>query len=142
MLDDFIIMNNIATDDEIRLVAAINGYNEQTMWDIIYARVGLRNYEQCLANELLCTEELCAYYDVEIHLDIRKYNAADLDTIYLFTRFFKDSYGATYFEIAPYRLIRDDGNAWSIISDYIDWCEEKKHENNIDNFIYYVHNIA
>ena len=47
MLWDFIVDNNIATEDEARLVSDINGFNEETMTDIIYARTGLRSYEQC-----------------------------------------------------------------------------------------------
>jgi hypothetical protein len=45
---DFITVNEIATDDEIRLVTNINGYNEETLNDIIYARTGYRDYEQCV----------------------------------------------------------------------------------------------
>lgn len=47
MLWDFIVDNNIATEDEVRLVTDINGLNEETMTDIIYAKTGLRSYEQC-----------------------------------------------------------------------------------------------
>ena len=47
MLWDFIVDNNIATEDEVRLVSYINGLNEETMTDIIYAKTGLRSYEQC-----------------------------------------------------------------------------------------------
>ena len=36
----------IATGDEIRLVTAINGWNEETANDILYARTGYRNLEQ------------------------------------------------------------------------------------------------
>lgn len=35
MLWDFIVDNNIATEDEVRLVSDINGWNEETMTDII-----------------------------------------------------------------------------------------------------------
>lgn len=35
MLWDFIVDNNIATEDEVRLVSDINGLNEETMTDII-----------------------------------------------------------------------------------------------------------
>lgn len=47
MLWDFIVDNNIATEDEVRLVTDINGLSENTMTDIIYAKTGLRSYEQC-----------------------------------------------------------------------------------------------
>ena len=43
---DLIVDLNIATDDEINLVSDINGYSEETLMDIIYARTGLRSLEQ------------------------------------------------------------------------------------------------
>lgn len=36
----------IATDAELELVTAINGYNEQTLDDVLYARTRCRNWEQ------------------------------------------------------------------------------------------------
>lgn len=62
MLWDFIVDNNIATEDEIRLVVDINGLSEKTMTDIIYAKIGLRSYEQCIADGYLGTDELDSYY--------------------------------------------------------------------------------
>lgn len=41
----------IATGDEIRLVTAINGWNEETANDILYARTGYRNLEQYTEDE-------------------------------------------------------------------------------------------
>lgn len=35
----------IATEDELQLVTAINGYNEEALNDIIYCRTGYRNIE-------------------------------------------------------------------------------------------------
>ena len=62
-LDDFILLNNIATEEEIQLVAEINGYTEETMYDIIYARTSYRSYEQCVSdNEFEGTDELNEYY--------------------------------------------------------------------------------
>lgn len=37
---------NIATEDELQLVTDINGYSEETLLDILYARTGYRNFEQ------------------------------------------------------------------------------------------------
>lgn len=48
---DLIIEYNIATDDEIRLVTSSNGYNMESLNDIIYVRTGYRNIEQ-LEDEL------------------------------------------------------------------------------------------
>lgn len=62
MLWDFIIDNNIATEDEVRLVTDINGLNKETMTDIIYARTGLRSYEQCVDDGYSGTDELDSYY--------------------------------------------------------------------------------
>ena len=62
MLWDFIVDNNIATEDEVRLVSDINGFNEETMTYIIYARTGLRSYEQCKDEGYSGTDELDSYY--------------------------------------------------------------------------------
>ena len=62
MLWDFIVDNNIATESELQLVTDINGFNEKTMTDIIYARTGLRSYEQCKDEGYSGTDELDSYY--------------------------------------------------------------------------------
>ena len=62
MLWDFIVDNNIATDNEVILVSDINGFNEETMADIIYSRTGLRSYEQCKDEGYSGTDELDSYY--------------------------------------------------------------------------------
>lgn len=36
----------IATEEEIRLVTDINGFTEEALLDILYARTGYRNFEQ------------------------------------------------------------------------------------------------
>ena len=43
---DYLIESGIATYDELCLVTCINGYNEETMLDVLYARTGYRNFEQ------------------------------------------------------------------------------------------------
>ena len=48
---DFIVENDIATDDEVRLVTDINGYNEGSLNDIIYARTGFRSMAQYKESE-------------------------------------------------------------------------------------------
>lgn len=40
----------------------INGLNEETMTDIIYAKTGLRSYEQCKDEAYSGTNELDSYY--------------------------------------------------------------------------------
>lgn len=44
----FIIEYGIATEDEVQLVTAINGYTEESLNDIIYAREGYRSMNQYL----------------------------------------------------------------------------------------------
>ena len=39
------------TDEELSLVTAIDGYNEDTLNDVIYVRTGYRNIEQLLDEE-------------------------------------------------------------------------------------------
>lgn len=41
-----LIARCIATEDEIRLVTDINGYTEEALMDILYARTGYRNFDQ------------------------------------------------------------------------------------------------
>lgn len=48
---DTIIEYGIATEEELELVTAINGYNEDTLNDVIYVRTGYRNIEQILEEE-------------------------------------------------------------------------------------------
>ena len=44
----FLEEEGIAIGEEIDLVTKINGYNLETINDIIYVRTGCRNYEQLL----------------------------------------------------------------------------------------------
>ena len=43
---DYIINTGIATDKELKLVTHINGYNEETLNAVIYARTGYHSMEQ------------------------------------------------------------------------------------------------
>ena len=43
---DSIINYGIATDDELQLVTSINGYNIESLNDVIYVRTGYRDIEQ------------------------------------------------------------------------------------------------
>ena len=45
MWDELIEMG-IATKDELTLVTNINGYNETSMKDILYAKTGYRSFDQ------------------------------------------------------------------------------------------------
>jgi hypothetical protein len=43
---DFLLDNCIATKEELKLITCINGYNEEALNDILYARTGYRSIEQ------------------------------------------------------------------------------------------------
>lgn len=43
---EFLLENNIATNEEITLVTCINGYTTETLRRILYARTGYRDFEQ------------------------------------------------------------------------------------------------
>ena len=43
---DYLIENRIATEDEMRLVTSINGYNVESLNSILYSRTGYRDLEQ------------------------------------------------------------------------------------------------
>lgn len=41
-----LVDDGIATEEECQLVTDINGYTEEALLDILYARTGYRNFEQ------------------------------------------------------------------------------------------------
>ena len=43
---DYIVESDIATDGELELVTKINGFNETSLNDVIYARTGMQDIEQ------------------------------------------------------------------------------------------------
>ena len=45
---DAIVEHGIATEEELELVTAINGYHEDALNDVIWVRTGYRNIEQLL----------------------------------------------------------------------------------------------
>lgn len=59
---DFIVNNDIATENEINLVTCINGYNVETLNAIIYARTGYHDPEQCLISEPENFTDLDGYF--------------------------------------------------------------------------------
>lgn len=48
---EILLDERIATEDEINLVTDINGWNEESMLDILYARTGLRSFDQLSEEE-------------------------------------------------------------------------------------------
>ena len=45
---DAIVEHGIATEEELELVTAINGYHDDALNDVIYVRTGYRDIEQLL----------------------------------------------------------------------------------------------
>lgn len=50
---DYLVNNGIATDDELQLITSINGYNIDTLNDVIYVRTGYRDIETLLEEDEL-----------------------------------------------------------------------------------------
>ncbi|MDQ1341327.1 MAG: hypothetical protein QG567_2485 [Campylobacterota bacterium] len=48
---DYIVNNGIATDEELKLITCINGFNETSLNDVIYARTGFNDIEQLMDEE-------------------------------------------------------------------------------------------
>ena len=47
-MHDYLVEYGIATEDEVSLVTSINGYNKESMEDILYSRTGYRDFDQLL----------------------------------------------------------------------------------------------
>ena len=45
---DAIVEHGIATEEELELVTAINGYHDDALNDVIFVRTGYKNIEQLL----------------------------------------------------------------------------------------------
>ena len=45
---DLLIEYGVATQEELELVTCINGYNIDTLNDVIYVRTGFRNLDQLM----------------------------------------------------------------------------------------------
>lgn len=43
---EYLIEQQIATEEELQLITDINGYNEQALNDVLYAKTGYRDIEQ------------------------------------------------------------------------------------------------
>ena len=51
---DYLTEAGIATEEELRLITAINGYNEETLCDVLFVRTGYRSLDQLEWEELQC----------------------------------------------------------------------------------------
>lgn len=47
-MHDYLVECGIATEDEVSLVTSINGYNKESMEDILYSRTGYRDFDQLI----------------------------------------------------------------------------------------------
>jgi len=45
---NYIVEYNIATEEELQLITQINGYNENSLNDVIYARTGYNDIAQLM----------------------------------------------------------------------------------------------
>lgn len=43
---DYLMEAEIATEEELQLITAINGYNKETLCDVLYVRTGYRSFDQ------------------------------------------------------------------------------------------------
>lgn len=43
---NYLVENEVATDDELQLITQINGYTEETLNQVIYARTAYHDLEQ------------------------------------------------------------------------------------------------
>lgn len=69
LIFDFIVENEIATEQEITLVTKINGWSVETLNSIIYCRTGYHDAKQCMdcENEIyFMTIGLAKYYNLNI----------------------------------------------------------------------------
>lgn len=48
---NYLVNYEICTEEEMKLVTSINGYNEESVNDILYVRTGCRDMEQYLEYE-------------------------------------------------------------------------------------------
>lgn len=48
---DYLLDNNIASEETLKVITSINGYNTETLEDVLYATTGYRNLEQLQGEE-------------------------------------------------------------------------------------------
>lgn len=62
---EFLVENNIATNEEIKLVTQIAGYEENTLLHILYARTGFRSIEQSMGEGFYISMYLLDHYGLD-----------------------------------------------------------------------------
>ena len=48
---DYLVDHNLASEETLKIITNINGYNEQTLNDVLYATTGYRDLEQLKEQE-------------------------------------------------------------------------------------------
>ena len=48
---NYLVENEIATEEELNLITCINGYNEEALNGVIYVRTGYHDLEQLIESE-------------------------------------------------------------------------------------------
>lgn len=64
MLEEFILLNNIATRTEITFMGLAYGYNADTMRNLIHIKTGCPSYELCIRVGYQGTKELDSFYGI------------------------------------------------------------------------------
>ena len=65
-ISEFLVQNEICTEEELRLVTCIAGYSEEILNAIIYARTAYHDVEQLFDCERDCYDfSMCSFLDEE-----------------------------------------------------------------------------
>lgn len=62
---EFLVENDIATNEEVKLVTQIAGLEENTLLHILYARTGFRSIEQSLGEGFYISPYLLDHYGLD-----------------------------------------------------------------------------
>lgn len=62
---EFLVENDIATDNEVKLVTQIAGLKEDTLLHILYVRTGFRSIEQSMGEGFYISPYLLDHYGLD-----------------------------------------------------------------------------
>jgi len=66
---DYLIESGIATQAELELVTCINGYNEESLNDVIYAKTAYHNIEQLKGDNM--KKKIITYKEVNLDAKLK-----------------------------------------------------------------------
>lgn len=69
---DYLVESGIATEEELRLVTCINGYDKDSLDSILYARTGYRNLKQYIKTKENTKEQILIYLDKAYNLSVQE----------------------------------------------------------------------